>query len=115
MTDIVLPLLLSAFDSFPNMIYQAAGSNGTFCYFDPTSYNQGYSYYAMWDSLDCRIGYYMGAQNNNYGYILGGLLLSGKIFAFLYALAFIILLLSISLNIITLIIYFFPLIKLYNE
>ena len=101
MTNIVLPLLLSAFDSFPNMIYQAAGSNGTFCYFDPASYNTGYSYYAMWDSLDCRVGYYMGGQNNNYGYVLGGLLLSGQIFAFLYALAFIILLLSISLNIIT--------------
>ncbi|MCF8462810.1 MAG: type IV secretion system protein [Rickettsiaceae bacterium] len=62
-TDIVMPLILSAISEFSNIMLQASstpeGSN-TFCYMDTSSYDVGYSYYALWDSFDCRVGYYLG-------------------------------------------------------
>ncbi len=61
-TEIVMPLILELMSGFSNIMLQAASSqsNGDFCFIDTASYDPGYSYYAMWDSLDCRIGYYLG-------------------------------------------------------
>ena len=61
-TEIVMPLILELMSGFSNIMLQAASSslNGNFCFVDTDSYDAGYSYYAMWDSLDCRIGYYLG-------------------------------------------------------
>ena len=57
MTQLVLPFLLSLSNSLTDIVFKAAGSQGL-CYFDPYTYPEGYSFYALWDSIDCRITYY---------------------------------------------------------
>lgn len=58
MTDIVLPLALQAVWGFADMIL--SGVSSELCVFNPSDYEEGYKYYALWDSIDCRIGHYFG-------------------------------------------------------
>jgi type IV secretion system protein VirB6 len=46
------------------MIKSSQGNNGL-CYFDASSYPDGYQYLALWDSLDCKIAFYLGFNNPN--------------------------------------------------
>lgn len=61
MTEWALPALVGATTSFSQMVFKAAGSQGL-CQFDPDKYNPGYEYYALWDAIDCRLGFYLGMQ-----------------------------------------------------
>lgn len=54
-----LPLLTGIAPEFAQIIFNAAGSKGL-CIFDTSKYQNGYKFYALWDSIDCRIGYYLG-------------------------------------------------------
>lgn len=58
--DYLYPLLKAAMNSFSNFIFQA--SEATLCNYPPKnySYDAGYSYLALWDSVDCRLGFYLG-------------------------------------------------------
>ncbi len=61
-TAIVLPLLISFTNSMSTYIFENAASNGL-CYFPtgaPSTYPAEYTYYALWDSLDCRLNAYLG-------------------------------------------------------
>jgi type IV secretion system protein VirB6 len=58
-TEYMLPILLQATSDFAQIIFTAAGSSGL-CSFDSSKYPNGYGYYGIWDSIDCRIGYYFG-------------------------------------------------------
>ena len=58
-TKILLPFLKGAMSDFAQMVFAAGGSPGL-CFFDPSTYPDGYGYYALFDSIDCRIGYYFG-------------------------------------------------------
>lgn len=58
-TDYALPALTAAVPAFANIIFQAAGSQGL-CSFDESKYKNDYGFYSLWDSIDCRIGYYFG-------------------------------------------------------
>lgn len=54
-----LPLLTGVAPEFAQIIFNAAGAKGL-CEFDISKYQDGYQFYALWDSIDCRIGYYLG-------------------------------------------------------
>ncbi len=127
MTDWVLPILFSALFDFSYMIFQAAGNGGAngLCYVDPTTYDPGYSYYAIFDAIDCRIAYYLGNteianlksvynHSNNSAFpddwfgnsfaflcVLYGWFLSGGIVIFIFGLVFLILFLSMMFNIVS--------------
>jgi type IV secretion system protein VirB6 len=59
MLEYGLPFFSSAISSFAQMVFNAAGATGL-CNFNPSEYDNGYSYLAIWDAIDCRISYYMG-------------------------------------------------------
>lgn len=73
MVDIAYPLLKSAMYFFSDTILSASsnvsqsGSGTSLCYYDPNSYAPGYDYLALWDAIDCRIGYYFGFFNATSG------------------------------------------------
>lgn len=54
-----LPLLTGIAPEFAQIVFNAGGSRGL-CEFDTTKYPAGYQFYALWDAIDCRIGYYLG-------------------------------------------------------
>ncbi|MCC8398669.1 MAG: type IV secretion system protein [Rickettsia endosymbiont of Labidopullus appendiculatus] len=54
-----LPLLTELTPQFAQIVFNAGGSRGL-CEFDATKYKNGYSFYALWDAVDCRIAYYLG-------------------------------------------------------
>ncbi len=60
-TEFMLPFLTSATANFAQIVFKAGGSSGL-CSFDISKYQAGYSGYAIWDSIDCRAGYYLGLQ-----------------------------------------------------
>lgn len=62
MIDIALPLLQKTTTDLASIVFNAGRSNvnGGLCQFDPATYPTGYSYYALFDAIDCRIGYYLG-------------------------------------------------------
>ncbi|MES2215258.1 MAG: type IV secretion system protein [Pseudomonadota bacterium] len=66
-TELVLPILLQTTSNFASIIFNAGGSAGL-CVFDSSKYPSGYSYYGLWDAIDCRIAYYfgMGMMANNF-------------------------------------------------
>lgn len=70
-----LPLLQGTMNGFANMVFSAGGTQGL-CHFDPKDYPDGHGYYALWDSIDCRIGFYFGLRVL---YDFGGYLASGDI------------------------------------
>jgi type IV secretion system protein VirB6 len=61
MTQWALPFMKGAIADFAYMVYSSGGSQGL-CQFDQKQYPEGYKYYALWDAIDCRIGYYLGMQ-----------------------------------------------------
>ena len=73
MTDFALPLLVGLTSDFTEIVFKAGGSQGL-CNFDKSKYEAGYEFYSIWDSIDCRIGYYMGMQMlYNVGSLFSGL------------------------------------------
>lgn len=57
------PLLKAAMSSFSEMVFSSANKStdgSELCYFDPGHYESGYDYLALWDSIDCRVAYYLG-------------------------------------------------------
>jgi len=59
MMEYGLPLLTGMTASFAQIVFNAGGSKGL-CEFDIGKYDAGYQFYAVWDAIDCRIGYYLG-------------------------------------------------------
>jgi type IV secretion system protein VirB6 len=58
-TKWVLPMMNQATANFATMTFRAGGNTGGLCDFDDTKYPYGYSYYSLWDRLDCKFGAYM--------------------------------------------------------
>ncbi len=58
-TTYMLPFFNNGSASLANMVYSSGGSDGL-CYYDPKDYAAEYTYLSMWDSIDCRLMYYMG-------------------------------------------------------
>ena len=61
--DILLPMFRSISTDLSQIVLSAAKSNSQgpgLCEFDPKSYAQGYDYFAMFDAIDCRVGYFLG-------------------------------------------------------
>ncbi|MFY9589818.1 type IV secretion system protein [Rickettsia endosymbiont of Halotydeus destructor] len=56
-----LPLLTEFAPEFAQIVFNAGGTRGL-CTFDTSKYPAGYKFYALWDSIDCRIGYYFGVN-----------------------------------------------------
>ncbi len=54
-----LPLLTQLTPQFAQIVFNAGGSRGL-CEYDTSKYKDGYKFYALWDAVDCRIGYYLG-------------------------------------------------------
>jgi type IV secretion system protein VirB6 len=61
MLDYVLPTLADATPEFAQIVFNSGGARGL-CEFDTSKYPQGYGFYALWDAIDCRIGYYLGVS-----------------------------------------------------
>ena len=61
MVDLALPFLEQVTPDFAATVFGAGGSRGL-CAFAPENYEKGYEFYAVWDAIDCRIGYYMGMR-----------------------------------------------------
>ncbi len=57
--DYALPILLQVSALFTEFLFNSGG-NQELCHFDVKRYNEGYKFYSLWDSLDCRLGYYLG-------------------------------------------------------
>ena len=71
-TTYMLPFFNNGSASLANMVYSSGGANGL-CYYDPKDYASEYSYLSMWDSIDCRLMYYMGTnQSQTAGFIDSG-------------------------------------------
>jgi type IV secretion system protein VirB6 len=106
MIDFVYPLLKAAMSSFAEFVF---GSIGTFCNYTTDMYSPAeYSYLALWDSLDCRVGYYLGFYsifNPNANAIYGILSL---IFPLIFALKFLAVAFMICLGIfiLSIVVYF---------
>lgn len=58
-TTYMKPLFINGASDLANMVYQAGGVNGL-CDYSTLPYDAGYQYISLWDSLDCRILYYLG-------------------------------------------------------
>lgn len=72
MVEFALPFLSQAAPDFAAMVFGAGGSRGL-CAFAPEKYEQGYEFYAVWDAIDCRMGYYLGMRlMDNTASILNG-------------------------------------------
>lgn len=64
-SSFVMPAFYGAASSLANIVFQGAQGNGL-CRFDPADYKDDanlYTKFAMWDSIDCRISYYLGITN----------------------------------------------------
>ncbi len=66
MVDQGLPFLTQVLSDFTQIVFTSGGSKGL-CEFGSTNddslkYEQGYEFYSVWDSIDCRIAYYLGMQ-----------------------------------------------------
>lgn len=60
-TELVLPMMVSFSSGMSSYIFNNASSN-YLCYFSPHEYDSKHSYYALWDSLDCRMNVYLGSS-----------------------------------------------------
>ena len=63
-TTYMKPLFINGSSELANMVYSAGGSEGL-CAYDESEYEAGYSYLALWDSIDCRMLYYIGLDLSN--------------------------------------------------
>ncbi len=59
LVDVVYKGGLSAMQSFSGFVLEGAINNGL-CDYQPSQYNDGFGYLALWDTLDCRAAYYLG-------------------------------------------------------
>lgn len=62
-TDIALPILTSLSSDLSQIVFNATKSSSqgvSLCEFDSSKYESGYSYYALFDAIDCRVGYLLG-------------------------------------------------------
>jgi len=70
MIDWGLPLLREATSDFSQMVFSAAKTSNL-CSFDAEKYPKGKKAYALWDTVDCKIGAYLGFKSvYNMGKIL---------------------------------------------
>jgi type IV secretion system protein VirB6 len=60
-TELGLPIFAELTTSFAEIVFFAGGSQGL-CRFDADKYEDGYTFYRLWDAIDCRVGYYLGMQ-----------------------------------------------------
>lgn len=68
-----LPIFSQATNNFALFVMNSISTEGL-CIFEPQNYPSGFGYYALWDSLDCRIGYYLGfLPSYNVGAVFKGL------------------------------------------
>lgn len=58
-TTLMLPFFQSLSTTLTDIVY-SAGGNTTLCNYSNQTYPTGYQYLSMWDSIDCRILYYLG-------------------------------------------------------
>lgn len=58
-TTYMLPFFKDGSSDLAGMVYSAGGAEGL-CVYDEADYNPGYGYMSMWDSIDCRLLYYLG-------------------------------------------------------
>ena len=64
--EYVIDFALAATSTFADIVFSSAGNaipkNGGvgLCEFDMKNYNQGFKNFHLWDSIDCRIAYYLG-------------------------------------------------------
>jgi type IV secretion system protein VirB6 len=56
-----LPFLSGAIGDFSSIVFNAGGAKGL-CNFDASKYKDGQGIYAIWDAIDCRLGYYLGVK-----------------------------------------------------
>lgn len=62
-TDLALPLLTSLSSDLSQIVFAATKTNTNgvgLCEFDASQYPDGYGYYALFDMIDCRVGYFLG-------------------------------------------------------
>lgn len=59
LVDVVYEGGLSAMQSFSGFVLEGAINNGL-CEYKASDYSPGFSYLALWDTLDCRVAYYLG-------------------------------------------------------
>ena len=74
MIDWGLPLLRQTTSDFSQMVFAAAGTRNL-CSFDSDKYPAGKKAYALWDTIDCKIGAYFGIKSV---YNLGNILDNNK-------------------------------------
>jgi type IV secretion system protein VirB6 len=67
MIDWAFPIMFKGADSLTSLVMNA-GTSGL-CDFSNASYESGYQYISLWDSLDCRVTHYLGL-NMIYDYIV---------------------------------------------
>lgn len=60
MTDWILPIVFGGANELAQIIMSLTSGINGLCYFDASQYPKGYSYLALWDTLDCRISSYLG-------------------------------------------------------
>ena len=107
--DYVYPLLKAAMNSFAQ--YVLAGVPG-FCEYDPASYptenGVNYSYLALWDALDCRVGYYLGFYSIFTPNLNGLFGIFSLIFPLLFAMKFLFIafMLCLGVFILSIVVYF---------
>lgn len=58
-TEFVLPMMLSFVTDMSDFLYNNV-SQSNLCYFDKNDYDRLHKYYAIWDSVDCRLNTYLG-------------------------------------------------------
>ena len=59
-TQFLIPLMVD-FSTEMSSYVLANTSEANMCYFSPSEYENKYKYYALWDSMDCRLNIYLGA------------------------------------------------------
>lgn len=62
MIDWGLPILRGVTNDFAQMVFSAADDTNL-CKFDPDTYPPGKSGYAIWDTIDCKLGAYIGVKS----------------------------------------------------
>lgn len=62
-TTLMLPFFQDGSTTLTNIVYSAGGAQGL-CVYDTKDYDEEYQYLALWDSIDCRLLYYLGIDQN---------------------------------------------------
>jgi type IV secretion system protein VirB6 len=62
-TTFLKPSVETISASLAKMVFSAGGASGL-CVYKETDYKKGFEYLALWDSIDCRVAYYLGIDPN---------------------------------------------------